>query len=133
MKWITPLILLYALASCVDSGQVRVIGEKGEGYGAVLDARTVAVPEHIAQPPIWVETATGWVSARVIERRPSGPEELVILEIMGKLPPPAKVREIRPGDSGRPLYTADGKAVGLIAGWSGEVLVVHPLVPRGGE
>ena len=134
---------------------VRAQGQRGRG--AILGPRRVLTVQHVVGAAQRVRVAAGleWAEARVVRRFACAPEPLVELELapspwgfrgfaparcaqLGRGGPawihtprgrlPWGAAELRRGDSGSPVFDAQGGLVGLLHGrelWSGEPIAVE--------
>jgi S1-C subfamily serine protease len=119
------LLLILLLSGCTT--ETRVYSEQGAGHGAILSENCIVTVAHVVKGNVLVKTNDGWKLAKELRRIKAEPEDLVILQVDGRLSEPIQKRALHPGDSGRPLYDADGYAIGLVCGMRNGAILLVPL------
>jgi S1-C subfamily serine protease len=150
-----------AARSVARDGGVTVLAGSRRGRGAIVGPRTVLTVFHVVGDETTVEvgaSSLSWARARVVDRIPSSPEPLVVLEVeisagflgfegfaaertfekapgghaawvLASTGTHAWARGIRPGDSGSPVIDARGGLVGLLVGATADGRGVHAPLP----
>jgi S1-C subfamily serine protease len=150
-----------AARAVARDGGVTVLAGSRKGRGAIVGPRTVLTVSHVVGDETTVEvgaSSLAWVRARVVDRIPSSPEPIVVLEletstgflgfegfeaertfektpggnaawVLASTGTHAWARGIRPGDSGSPVIDARGGLVGLLVGATADGRGVHAPLP----
>lgn len=120
---LAPLFVLLAAGCVVTDPTVEIYTPGLRGHGVVVAPGVVRTVAHvvpaaaIAKNAIVVRTAKGSSPATLLRTIAAWPEPLVELKVLKPsiLPPAADLRELEPGDSGRPVFDGDGQVIGLVS------------------